>query len=84
MTPQEFNKIKSISHRANIVWDCSRHIEERVIANEYIIKIYELYGFYVEVWINAKSLKIEKINALENKIDWHDYLQTVSLHNLYQ
>jgi len=72
MTAKEFNSIKSIDHRANIVWDCGEFIDERIIYNKYQIKMYSVYSFMVEVWVNVKTLHIEKVNALEEFNDWSD------------
>lgn len=83
MTAQDFNRIKNLNDKANIVWDCSRHVDERIIYNEYKIQMYALYGFYVEVWIAIKTNKIEKIKALEGETNWKGYLISIRMEDLY-
>lgn len=83
MNAQEFNNQKSIDHKANLVWDIGTYIDERAIYGKYIIKMYTVYHLIVEVWVNTKSLKIEKIKALEDETDWKGYLASVNLENLY-
>lgn len=57
MTAQEFNRIKSLDDKANIDWDCSLHVDEKIIYNEYKIQIYALYGFYVECGFRLRLTK---------------------------
>lgn len=83
MTAQEFNAIKSFDEKVNIIWDCSRHVDERIMLNEYKIQMYALYGFYVEVWVGIKNHKIQKIKALQGDLDWKNYLESVTLQDLY-
>jgi hypothetical protein len=58
------------------------HVDERIIYNKYIIKMYSIYSFFVEVWIDVKTLKIDKIQALENSQDWQGYLKSIRLEDL--
>ena len=77
MTAKDFNLIKSIDHRANIVWDYGEFIDEKIIYHKYQIKMYSLYSFIVEVWVNVKTLQIEKISALEEFNDWSGYMNLI-------
>ena len=82
MTAKQFNAMKSLDNKADLVWDIGMHVDERIIYNKYIIKMYSIYSFFVEVWIDVKTLKIDKIQALENSQDWQGYLKSIRLEDL--
>lgn len=58
MTAAEFNRLKE-NERAAAVWEQGVLIEERIVDTD-LIKIYSMKGFFVEVWMDAKKLKLPK------------------------
>ena len=78
MTPQEFNQLPS-NVRAELLWDQGQYLLERVVYNEYIVKMYLVDKFYVEVYYNATDNQIEDITALENEKDWEGFLNSINI-----
>lgn len=84
MTVSEFNKldIKDKGEALFVPKSKAVFIDERIIYNKYIIKIYALNYFFVEVWVTVKDPQIEKIFALEKEEDWQGYLKSINLSDL--
>ena len=78
MTPQEFNQLPS-NVRAELLWDQGQYLLERVVYNEYIVKMYLVDKFYVEVYYNANDNQIEDVTALENEKDWEGFLNSINI-----
>jgi len=75
MTATEFNRLKE-NGRISIVSDQGVLIEEKII-DKHLIKIYSMTGFFVEVWLGLKKLKIHKVEALERGTKWTSYLNNL-------
>ena len=72
MTAKEFNHLEE-NIRAATVWEQGVLIEERM-DDKVQIKIYSMKKFFVEVWMDVKKLKLQKVHALEKETDWSNYL----------
>ena len=72
MTSSEFNNLEE-NIRASTLWEDGVLIEERIIGKSQV-KIYAMKGFFVEVWMDTKKLKLEKIHALDAEPKWSSYL----------
>ena len=81
MTPDKFNSMLTDA-KANFLWDNGVFVDERISYNKYLIKIYSLLDFYVEVYYNINDNKIEDIYALESEDDWEGILKMINLTKL--
>jgi len=77
MTAIEFNQLEE-STRAATVSDLGILIEERMVGKSQV-KIYSMKDFFVEMWIDFKNSKIQKVHALDNEPDWSSYLDEMDL-----
>lgn len=75
MTSIEFNRLEE-NIRAATVWEQGVLIEERTIEKSQV-KIYSMKDFFVEVWIDVKKLKLQKVHALEAEPKWSSYLNNL-------
>lgn len=82
MTPEKFNKMMTDA-KANFLWDNGVFIDERISYNKYIIKVYSLLDFFVEVYYSLEDNKIEDIYAIETEEDWEGFLKTIDLRELF-
>ncbi len=82
MTPARFNRLMTDA-KANFLWDNGVFVGERVSYNKYLIKIYSLLDFYVEVYYGIEDNKIEDIYAIETEDDWEGFLKTIDLRELF-
>lgn len=81
MTPDKFNHMLTDA-KANFLWDNGVYVDERVSYNKYLIKIYSLIDFYVEVYYSLEDNKIEDIYAIETDEDWEGFLKVIDLQDL--
>jgi len=79
LTSTTFNSIGNINERANVLWELGSLVDRRIMSNKYHVKVYSLFDFYVEVWVNNKRSEIEKIFALETDKDWEGFLKSVRI-----
>ncbi|GIV32778.1 MAG: hypothetical protein KatS3mg031_0313 [Chitinophagales bacterium] len=82
MTAARFNRLM-MDAKANFLWDNGVYVGERVSYNKYLIKIYSLMDFYVEVYYGMEDNKIEDIYAIETEEDWEGFLKTIDLRELF-
>jgi len=82
VTAEKFNKMLTDA-KANFLWDNGAFVNERVSYNKYLIKIYSLLDFYVEVYYSIEDNKIEDIYAIETEEDWDGFLKTIDLKELF-
>ena len=76
----DFNSIESLDIRAVLLWKKGQFLQDRVVNNRQQVKIYSLFNFFVEVWVNLKNVQeLEKIIALETEMDWNGYLGSICL-----
>lgn len=81
MTKQEFNSL-TIDEKGELLFSPlseSQFIDEKIINENRIIKIYSFQNLFVEIWLNVQEIKFEKIIALENERDWNKYLETIEV-----
>jgi hypothetical protein len=69
-----FNSIVDIAARERLLREAGSFIDERIIYGKYAVKIYSIFGFLGEVWINLKKSEVEKVVALPNQLDWELFL----------
>jgi hypothetical protein len=79
VTLASFNSIIDIATRAKLLMETGSFIDERIIYGNYAVKIYAMFGFLGEVWINLKKSEIEKVVALPNQQDWEMFLSGLKL-----
>jgi len=79
LTSSSFNSISNINERADVLWELGSLVDRRTVSNKYNVKVYALFDFFVEVWVNVRKLEIERIFALENEKDWEGYLGSVRI-----
>ena len=82
MTPEKFNSLITDA-KANYLWDNGVFIDERMCYNKFIIKVYSLLDFYVEVYYSMSDNKIEDIYALETEEDWEGFLKNIDLKEFF-
>lgn len=81
MTAKNFNEL-SIENKSTYLWENGIYVDERVSYNKYLIKIYSLDDFYVEVYYSIEDNKIEDIYGVETDEDWEGFLKTIDLREL--
>lgn len=82
VTADKFNQMMTDA-KANFLWDNGVFIDERISYNKYIIKVYSLLDFYVEVYYSIEDNKIEDIYAIETEEDWDGFLKNIDLRELF-
>lgn len=82
MTPADFNK-KPTEGKATVLWDNGVYAGERVVYNKYLVKIYSLLDFWVEVYYDIKDNRLEDIYALETEEDFNGILNSIDLVELF-
>ena len=82
MTPQDFNTLP-FAFKAEALWTKGKLINERRIPDQYVVVIYGVYNFFVEVFYDLYSNKIMDIFAMENDDDWDGFLNSVNLEELF-
>ena len=75
MTATEFNRLKEHG-RVSILSEQGVLIEEK-LGSKHLIKIYSIPGFFVEVWLGIKKLKLQKVQALEKETKRTSYLNNL-------
>ena len=78
MTAKQYNEL-STNARADYLWDQGIFLLQRQVKGNYIIKMYSLEKFFVEVCYNATDNCIDDISALEKDDDWYGYLNFINL-----
>ena len=79
LTSSSFNSINNINERADVLWELGSMVDRRTVSNKFHVKVYALFDFFVEVWVNTKKSEIERIFALENDKDWEGYLKSIRI-----
>ena len=82
MTPVKFNTLMTDA-KANFLWDNGMYVDERISYNKYLIKIYSLMDFYVEVYYSMEDNKIEDIYAIQTDEDWDSFLKGINLKDFF-
>ena len=82
MTAEKFNSLITDS-KANFLWDNGVYVDERISYNKYLIKIYSLVDFFVEVYYCIEDNKIEDIYAIQTEEDWEGFLKYIQLKDLF-
>ncbi len=74
-----FNSIVDIATRERLLREAGSFVDERIIYGKYAVKIYAMFDFFGEVWVNLKKSKIEKIVALPIEQDWELFLSGIRI-----
>lgn len=77
MTRSSFNNL-SLTNKSNFLWSEGEHLFTRV-EHGYLIKLYALYGFFVEVKYSPPDMHIEKITVLDSNQYLEKYLSDINL-----
>ncbi|MGK7396212.1 MAG: hypothetical protein ACNS62_16665 [Candidatus Cyclobacteriaceae bacterium M3_2C_046] len=77
MNPNCFRNL-SLSSKSNFLWSEGEHILSR-IADGYYIKLYTIYGFYVEVYYKPPEMQIERISVLDSRKALDNYTDHIQL-----
>jgi hypothetical protein len=79
VTLATFNSIIDITTQAKLLKEAGSFIDERIIYGKYAVKIYSMFNFLGEVWVNLKKSEIEKVVALPNQPDWEMFLSGLKI-----
>lgn len=77
MTLYEFKSLKE-QDQINTVWQRGVHISNRS-EKEYKVLLYQIDGFYTEVYYNASTNKIEKLKSFSSTIPLEPYLKQINI-----
>ena len=80
MKPSFFRNL-SLSNKSTFLWAEGEHLFTR-IENGSLIKLYLLYGFFVEVYHKSPNLQIDKITVVDNLANLECYLDSIELPKL--
>ncbi len=81
MNIDTFNAL-SQDEKADVIFDAGQQLDERAIYNQLYIRLYKLHDFYVEVFYNIKTKRLQRIkttteeDVLENYIDLREVYLT--------
>lgn len=64
----EFNQLKTLDQKADVVWDADHFIASREVG-EHRVNLYRVSDFYVEIFYYTKTNRIENIRSF--KADEH-------------
>ena len=82
MTAKEFNTLDL--DKRGLIWnEHSTFLDTRIVYGKYKIIIYAVFNFYVEVFYNIKTNKIDDLKALENVEDFEGYMNSIKVELLY-
>jgi len=79
VTLAAFNSIVDINTRVKLLKEAGSFIDERIIYGKYSVKIYSMFGFLGEVWVNLNKSIIEKVVALPGEQDLELFLSRTKL-----
>jgi len=80
MTLYQFNVLDNIK-QAETLWAKGVHIAERFDDTHSII-LYQIEGFYCEVWYCREHNKIEKFRTFSSVTQLEPYLPNIDINNL--
>ena len=80
MKPASFQNL-SLSAKSSFLWSEGEHLFTR-IENGSLIKLYLLYGFFVEVYHKSPNLQIDKITVVDSFTNLEQYLKHIELPEL--
>lgn len=81
MDIETFNSL-SQDDKADAIFDAGKQLDERAIYNQLHIRLYKLHDFYVEVFYNIKTKRLQRImttteeEVLENYVDLREIYLT--------
>lgn len=82
MTPEEFYNL-SIERKVNLVLTYGKELLDRVYMY-YVIKLYLISGFHVEIWYHQTTKKIDRIKIVDIEEVLHLYESQINISDLYK
>jgi hypothetical protein len=82
MTPEEFYNL-SIEEKVNLILTYGKELLDRVYMY-YIIKLYLISGFYVEIWYHQTTRKIDRVKIIKLEDVLHLYESQINISDLYK
>lgn len=78
-------KFNTLNHKdkENVIWKNGKLVLQRMAYKDYIVKMYCIEDFFVEVVFSLSENKIKDIYAIEHERDWQGYLDSINLYELF-
>ena len=76
MTIREFQALP-IDEKTNYLWDYGVCFGQRLVANRYVLSIFNLGGFYVEAKYSRKNNRVDEIKVVHELPTWESYVDRV-------
>lgn len=73
MTIRDFSQLP-LDEKTNYLWDNGVCLGQRLVDRSYIVSIFDLGGFFVEVKYSSANTGIDLIRIMEEVIDWEAYV----------
>jgi hypothetical protein len=82
--PMKENEFLALSHQeqVEILFDHGQELMNRIYVF-YNIKLYSLFGFYVEIWYKQTTNKIDKVNIVNLTDVVHLYESQINIQDLF-
>ena len=77
MTLYQFNSLDE-TQQANVLWEYGVHISERP-SKYYNLILYQLDGFYVEVWYHPEENSIKRLRSFSSTDQLEPYLSKIKI-----
>ncbi|MDZ4204571.1 MAG: hypothetical protein U1C46_07110 [Bacteroidales bacterium] len=81
ITKEQFTDLP-ILERAAVVLECGCELCDRIYMS-YIIKLYQVDDFYVELWYRHNGNKIDKLDIVEWDDVIHHYEKVINIQDLF-
>ncbi len=81
MTIRDFSHLP-LDEKTNYLWDNGICLGQRLVDRRYIVSIFDLGNFFVEVKYSSKNTGIDLIRIMEEVIDWEAYVDR-TIYQLY-
>jgi hypothetical protein len=82
MTKNQFVEL-TLNDKIELVIDRGVELLNRVFLF-YIIRLYSVDGFYVEVWYRTSANRIDRIDAVELEEVFHLYEKSINIEDLFK
>lgn len=82
MTKNQFVEL-TLNDKIELVIDRGVELLNRVFLF-YIIRLYSVDGFYVEVWYRTSANRIDRIDAVELEDVFHLYEKSINIEDLFK
>jgi len=82
MTRTQFSEL-SINEKIELVIDDGTEILNRIFLF-YVIRLYSIEDFYVEVWYKTSSNKIDRVEPVQIEDVFHLYERSIDIEDLFR